>query len=576
MRFHVLACDFDETLVRRGRMADATLTALERLSRIGVRLVMVTGRRLDDLLEIFEHPRLFDLIVAENGAVLYDPGRRATENLAAPPPERLLERLRAEGVTPLAAGRVIVATEEPHDTKVLGAIRDLGLELQVSYNKGAVMVLPAGVTKASGLAAALKRLKVSPHNVVAVGDAENDHAFLSSAGCGAAVANALPALKDTADLRLAGKDGEGVVELAEMMIAGDLDALEIPRGYVLLGRREDGSEVRLPPYGTGAIVAGPSGSGKSTATTALLERLVECGHQCVVIDPEGDYSEFPGVTVLGDADRAPGVEEVLRLLESPDHSAVVNLIGMPLRDRPGFFTEVLPRIAALRARLGHPHWVVVDEAHHLMPADLPEIAVKQARDIGSLLMVTVHPEAVSPAALRLADTLIAVGDDSEATVAAFAQARGTREPSPASSGTGDLVVWRIGEDRTERVELVPGRAERTRHRRKYAAGTMSEDDSFYFTGPEERLRLRARNLHTFVELAEGVDEDTWLHHLRGGDYSRWIRDSLGDDDLAGDVADVEGSRDADAAGSRQRVVSLIERSYTLPAEPASYTPDDDE
>ncbi|MEO3812431.1 HAD family hydrolase [Sphaerisporangium sp. B11E5] len=583
MRYHVLACDFDGTLVRRGILADDTLTALERLSRAGVRLVLVTGRELDDLLGVFEHPRLFDLIVAENGAVLYDPGRRIRESLAEPPPPELLERLRAEGVSPLTTGQVIVATREPQDQKALAVIRDLGLELQVIYNKGAVMVLPAGVNKASGLAVALDRMKVSPHNVVAVGDAENDHAFLAAAECGAVVANGLPALKDRADLRLTKEDGAGVAELAEMLLSGELDTLDVARGHVLLGHRdnatedegadEGGREVRLPSYGTGVMVAGPSGSGKSTTTTALLERLIETGHQCVVIDPEGDYSEFPGITVLGDADRVPGVDEVLRLLEEPRHSVVVNLIGMQLRHRPAFFTEVFPRLAGLRTRLGHPHWVVVDEAHHLMPAELPEIAVKSAADVGSLLMVTVHPEAVSPAALRLVDTVIAVGKEPSAALEAFARARNLDEPSVAESGTGDLVMWTAGRDQAESLRLVPARAERTRHRRKYAAGTMSEDESFYFTGPERRLRLRARNLHTFVELAEGVDDDTWSHHLGAGDYSRWIRESLGDAGLAGDVAEVE---EAGPDDSRQRITSLIEERYTLPAEPASYDPGHDE
>ncbi|RCG26785.1 DUF87 domain-containing protein [Sphaerisporangium album] len=574
MRYHVLACDFDETLVHKGRIADQTLTTLERLSRAGVKLLLVTGRQLDDLLEVFAHARLFDLIVAENGAVLYDPAQRTREALAASPPEGFLERLRARGVSPLGTGDVIVATRTPHDVPVLEAIRDLGLELQVIYNKGAVMVLPPGVNKASGLAAALDRLNLSPHNVAAVGDAENDHAFLTAAECGAAVANALPALKEGCDLALAGENGAGVAELAEMMLSGELDAREIPRRHVLLGHREDDSEVRLPPYGQGLVVAGPSGSGKSTATTALLERLVDDGYQCVVIDPEGDYSEFPEMTVLGGPDGAPGVEEVLGVLESPGHNVVVNLIGMPLRDRPGFFTEVLPRLASLRARLGHPHWVVVDEAHHLMPAELPEIAVKEAEDVGSLLMVTVHPEAMSPAALRLADSVIAVGENPAGTLAAFARARGDEPPAPPASGKGDIALWRTGSARAESLTLVPARTERSRHRRKYAAGTMSKDDSFYFTGPEGRLKLRARNLHTFVELAEGVDDETWLHHLRQGDYSRWIGGALGDDDLAERVAEVEEAHDpGDPAGGRRRIVDLIDERYTLPAEPTSYDPD---
>ncbi|MFC4113458.1 HAD hydrolase family protein [Nonomuraea zeae] len=573
MRYNVLACDYDETLARGGQVPDATIQALELLSRAGIKLLLVTGRELDDLLTVFPHPGLFDLVVAENGGLLHDPHQRTTDTLADPPPTELAERLRDEGVTPLGIGHVVLATREPHDVQVHAAIRDLGLELQVIYNKGAVMVLPPGVNKATGLAAALDRLSLSPHSVVAVGDGENDHAFLHAAECGAAVANALPALKDACDLRLDGENGEGVAELAGMLLAGDLDAVEVPRHHVLLGHRDE-EEVRLPPYGVGLLVAGPSGSGKSTVTTALLERLVGDDYQCVVVDPEGDYAEHPGVTVLGDPDRVPGVEEVMHVLEQPDHSVVVNLIGLQLRDRPAYFAELLPRLTGLRARLGHPHWLVVDEAHHLMPAEVRHVPLHEAGDVGALLMITVHPEAVSPDALRLVTCTIAVGKEPADTLAAFATAHGQdRPPTLRPAPAGDLALWHVGDDSAQQLTLAPARIERTRHRRKYAAGTMAKDKSFYFTGPEGRLRLRARNLHTFVELGEGVDDDTWLHHLRQGDYSRWIRDSLGDSDLAQEVAEVEQEGELAPDESRQRVADLIGERYTLPAEPTDFDPD---
>ncbi len=577
MRYNVLACDYDETLAKGGQVAEETIKALERLSRAGFKLLLVTGRQLDDLLNVFPHPALFDLIVAENGGLLYDPRQRTRDVLAAPPPAELADRLREQGVHPLGVGEVLVATREPYDVQVLGAIRELGLELQVVYNKGAVMVLPPGVNKASGLIAALDRLSVSRHSVVAVGDGENDHAFLTAAECGAAVANALPALKDACDLALDEPDGHGVAHLAGRLLAGDLDAMELPRHHVLLGHA-DGEEVRLPTYGMGLLVAGPSGSGKSTVTTALLERLVGDGYQCVVVDPEGDYAEHPGVTVLGDPDRVPGVDEVLHVLEQPGHSVVVNLIGQQLRDRPAYFAELLPRLTGLRAKLGHPHWLVLDEAHHLMPAEVRDVPLRHPGDLGALLMITVHPDALSPDALRLVTSTVAVGKEPRNTLAAFATARGrdvpSLPPSPEDEQAGDIALWHDADGHARRLTLAPARAERTRHRRKYAAGTMAKDKSFYFTGPENRLRLRARNLHTFVELAEGVDDDTWLHHLRRRDCSAWIRESLGDAELAEEVAAVEREADGlEPRESRRRVADLIGARYTLPAEPTAFDPD---
>ncbi|MEV0994877.1 HAD hydrolase family protein [Nonomuraea sp. NPDC050202] len=574
MRYNVLACDYDETLARDSQVDEATIEALERLSRAGFKLLLVTGRELDDLLSVFPHPALFDLIVAENGGLLYDPRQRTCDALAAPPPAELAERLRVEGVSPLGVGQVLIATREPHDVHVLGLIRELGLELQVIYNKGAVMVLPPGVNKATGLCAALDRLGLSRHSVVAVGDGENDHAFLTAAECGAAVANALPALKDACDLCLDEANGRGVIELAGLLLTGDLDELDLPRHHVLLGHAGE-EEVRLPSYGIGLLVAGPSGSGKSTVTTALLERLTGDGYQCAIVDPEGDYAEYPGLTVLGDPDRVPAVDEVAHVLEQPGHSVVINLIGLQLRDRPAYFAELLPRLAGLRAKLGHPHWLILDEAHHLMPAEVRHVPIQDPGDLGALLLITVHPDALSPAALRLVTSTIAVGREPGNTLAAFAAARGLDAPTLRPAPKGDLALWQDGAEYARELTLAPARAERTRHRRKYAAGTMAKDKSFYFIGPEERLRLRARNLHTFVELSEGVDDDTWLHHLRRGDYSAWIRDKLGDAELAEEVAAVEGTPEGDLSprDSRQRVADLIGARYTLPAEPTDFDPD---
>jgi hypothetical protein len=41
-------------------------------------------------------------------------------------------------------------------------------------------------------------------------------------------------------------------------------------------------------------------------------------------------------------------------------------------------------------------------------------------------------------------------------------------------------------------------------------------ESRYFRGPEGRLNLRAKNLALFLQIAEGIDDSTWLHHLRAG------------------------------------------------------------
>lgn len=222
MRYVALACDYDGTLASDGVVDEATLDALQRVRATGRHLLLVTGRELDQLQNVFPGLDLFSRVVAENGGVLYHPASRAIRLLAEPPPRRFVTALGERGVEPLAVGRVIVATWTPHETTVLDVIRDLGLELQVIFNKGAVMVLPSGVNKASGLSAALDEIGVAPRDTVGVGDAENDHAFLSLCGYAVAVANALQSVKDDADLVTAGARGAGVTELIDRLIATDL------------------------------------------------------------------------------------------------------------------------------------------------------------------------------------------------------------------------------------------------------------------------------------------------------------------------------------------------------------------
>lgn len=222
MHFATLATDYDGTIATNGTVDPDTLAALRRLRDAGGTLVLVTGREMPPLLEVFPELGLFDIVVAENGGLLYWPSSRREKALGAAPEEQFVRALEERGVAPLSVGKVIVATVEPHETTVLEAIRDLGLEQQVIFNKGAVIVLPSGVNKASGLARALDELGTDPLRVVGVGDAENDHALLQLCGIGAAVADALPSLKEHADVVLERDHGAGVAALIDRMIDGSL------------------------------------------------------------------------------------------------------------------------------------------------------------------------------------------------------------------------------------------------------------------------------------------------------------------------------------------------------------------
>jgi hydroxymethylpyrimidine pyrophosphatase-like HAD family hydrolase len=573
MRYLVLAADYDGTLAHDGRIDEPTWAALRRVRESGRRVVLVTGRELDDLLLTCPEIDRFDAVVAENGAVLYWPEKREAVDLGTPPPWKFVEALARRGVQPLSAGHVIVATCKPHDRAVLDVIRELGLELQVIFNKGSVMVLPSGVNKATGLEACLDHLRLSRHNAVGVGDGENDHAFLAHCECGVAVANAVPAVREQADLVTKLPNGTGVVELVNRLVENDLADLApaLRRHELILGTGPDGTEQTLAAYGCNVLVAGTSGSGKSTFTTAFLERLTEARYQYVVIDPEGDHSSLEGVIGLGLPERAPLLEEVLDVIEATSQSAVVNLVGLPLNERPTFFDRLLPRLLDLRVRTGRPHWLIIDETHHLLPKAWSASDETMPRTPHNLWMITVHPGSVAPAVLATVDLLLALGESPDRTIAEFCQALGRPVPTlrPTVLDPGDALAWKFSEGGVPFVlKGRPPKTERRRHLRKYAAGRLEEGRSFRFRGPEGKLNLPAHNLMSFLELADGVDDATWMHHLTAKEYSRWFREGIKDEDLANEVEQIEGQKGIDPVESRAAIRRAIESRYTFPAEPA--------
>lgn len=570
MRYHVLACDYDGTLASNGAVDEKTMEALNRLRQSGRKLVMVTGRELEDLMRVFPHTEIFERVVAENGALLYRPDSREEVVLGEQPDDEFIRLLREKGVSPLSVGRAIVATWEPRETTVLEAIRELGLEWQIIFNKGAVMVLPSGINKATGFAAALTEMGLSAHNAVGVGDAENDHSFLSLCECSVAVSNALPLVKERADFVTRSDHGSGVVELIERILASDLEELEprLERHNIPVGEMESGEEVAFKPYGESILITGTSGGGKSTLATGILERLGERGYQFCIIDPEGDYENFEGAIVVGDSRRAPSEEEVMEILEKPDQNAVINLLGIPLKDRPAFFEGFLPRLQELRARAGRPHWIVIDEAHHLLPVSWNSVSLTLPQELHGVILITVHPNHLSPVVLSAVDTIIAIGESPDKTIRSISETLGQSSPSipPIELKVGEGVLWVRSANRKPVVfRSIPPVSERRRHQRKYAEGELGEDRSFYFQGPEGKLNLRAHNLELFIQMAGGLDDGTWNYHLRRGDYSRWFRDAIKDDELAREAESVEKQQDISARESRSLIEEAINKRYTAPA-----------
>jgi len=516
--------------------------------------------------------RIFDLIVAENGALLYVPERRELRRLGDAPEAALIEALQRREV-PFDVGSAIVATTAEHAPAALAAIRETGVERSLVFNKSALMLLPGGVTKGTGLSAALDVAQLSARNLAGVGDAENDHAFLSMCECAAAVADAIPALRERADVVTAAPGSAGAREFIERHVLRDLADLapRLTRHNVKIGENGAGVPIGLAAHGTHMLVVGPSASGKTTLTVALVEQLVEAGRTACLVDPEGDYhslSELQRVLVMGgNGDQAlPTADELTQLLGRPGDNLVLDLTGLSRTEKVAYATKILATANAVRGVRGMPHWLVIDEAHHIFPSEGSQAVDLLPAGAESFCLITLGVADLPREIVERVNVIASTDLEAFRTATAGAFGRpvhGLGLPTGAPLERGEAAIaWRDPARPAMRVRVTQRRIEHRRHLRKYTEGELPPDRSFFFRGPDAALNLRAANLVRFCELAEGVDEATWAHHLRGGDYSAWVRDMIKDPELGDEIREVE-RRQLPPAESRQRVLDAIRRRYAV-------------
>ncbi len=559
MYFLALATDYDGTLAQHGAVNAETCAVLRRFKETGRRLVLVTGRELVDLKHAFAEVALFDRVVAENGAVIYDPATGRERLVASSPPPLFVERLIERRVEPISVGHSVVATWEPHQSTVLSVIRELGLDLQIIFNKGAVMVLPTGVNKASGLEEALAELRISARNVVAVGDGENDHALLKACGCAAAVANGVPSIIQEADIRLSRDHGAGVTELMQRILEEDLRMMPEWRHGILLGVDVDGTDVYVQPDRT-VLIVGPSQIGKSRFATLLAERMLEKKVDFCIFDAEGDYTGFEQTESLGGSSEPPVAEETMLLLRDADVNVVINALPLSRPDRQLLFAEVLPLISGLRAATGRPHWTIVDEAHHFVGASGP---LSSLPELAGTILISLRPDLLSRDALEKVDVLLAFGHTAPADLRSFTELLGLAqsEPPPALRA-GEILVWdRRSAVPPRAVRIATPRRKHQRHTGKYFIGDLDERQSFYFRGPASATCRRACNLVQFLHEAQHVDDATWEHHLRSHDYSAWFRNVIRDEELARMTAEIECDTRIDPRESRRLLRQFVSERY---------------
>jgi hydroxymethylpyrimidine pyrophosphatase-like HAD family hydrolase len=411
VRYVVLAAGFDGTLARDGRCDERGLAALRALAASGRKLILVTSRELRDLLDVFPEARLFDYLVAENGAVVHRPATRESAILAQAPSETLVHQLRRRGVAPLSVGSVVVTTSNEHRDALADVVQKLRLDSYVLDNGPTVAVLPLGVNKATGVLQVLEELGLSAHNLVSIGDADNDVALFELAEHGVAVANASPALKRVADHVTRASFADGVAELTEELMKTDLSGAPTRR-RIVIGTRGGQTEVTLPTAHCSVLLSGPAASGKAALCNSVLSQYLAQHYQCCII---GAYSlrglaENEGVVICGDEQNGPRHSEILAALEHPMQSVIVNLFALRPHSRAQFAEHLLERLASMQSLNGRPHAIVFDQAEGLLSGGA--FASSDQLRGAMRIYVTIQPDALPLEVRQSVDVVIALGDAS--------------------------------------------------------------------------------------------------------------------------------------------------------------------
>ena len=578
MRLFTLALDYDGTIAIGDRVDAAVREAIAVSRTQGVTVLLATGRILDDLRRVAGDLHFVDGVIAENGAVLHFPDSDHTSLLAPPVPPRLLEELARRGIAH-RAGRSLVDAAAADAPAILDIIRALELPLVLLFNKSRVMTMPQGISKGTGLHAALETLRLSARNTLAIGDAENDHELLRCAEVGAAVPWASPALRAAADLTLSGDGTAAVASYVREVAESGLLPRDIPgRRRLLLGHTEDGREFWLSARGRNVLIAGDTRSGKSWVAGLLSEQLILHGYCVCVIDPEGDYRSLealPGVTMLGGEDPPPSPRDLLRALRYPDRSVVIDLSRLPQDAKVAYIRGVLPVLNRLRRRTGLPHRIVIDEAHYFLHDGDAESLLDLTRN--GYTVVTYCASRLPAALLDSTAVMIVTCESNPAEIDALFK----RCERAATGGGQDWQVLRRlrmgqavalpitaeSEGQLRLITVARRITPHVRHRQKYVDVPVSEHKAFVFAGTP--AMVRARTLRQFVRELERQAPSALEPFVLRGDFSRWIRDVFGDHALAADLRAIEARhRGTASTGTMPDLVDAIRARYELRDDPA--------
>jgi hydroxymethylpyrimidine pyrophosphatase-like HAD family hydrolase/CheY-like chemotaxis protein len=583
----ILACDLDGTLAKDGIVAPETWDLLHQAKMSGLTLILATGRVIESFIDNGPFAEFFEAIVAEDGAVVFFPRRDIVKLPFGRLSSMVVQRLE-ELKIPLERGLSIVATRVPYDEVIHKVLQDINVGVTIEYNNGAVMLLPPGATKGTGLSYALQDLGYSPRNLVACGDAENDCSLLELAELGVAVPNAIPKIKALADVVLSQdskETGTGInVLLRQLLTRRGPVHRQRPERRLVLGYTKESLPVYLDPLtlvDSRLGIFGASNSGKSWLAGLLTEELFKLGYQVCIIDPEGDYRAMASMThslhLGSSASPLPSIADLINLLEWHTVSMVLDLSTRTPEERLTYVLEFTRALRGLRARRGRPHWFLIDEAQSFCPYDGSEItnllldSMQEGLGVG---LVSYRPSQLSPLLLGKLDhcllTRLAIPEELQALEPYLAQfEEGLDVLNQISSlpvGQTFLCsnVFRPLTSRMQspvRFQTGPRSIPHIRHLQKYLRAPLPENKRFYFCIPDGRsLGYSAANLWEFRQILGSVPLNSLMYHQHRGDFEVWLKDVLGDNELARQVHKLD-HRELGGEPLRQALLEVVINRY---------------
>lgn len=563
MKFHVAALDYDGTIATHDVLNRTVRQVIGELRQSGRYVVIATGRILSDLERIAGDLRFVDAVVAENGAVIAFPSEGHVIALGNRPPEPLLQALDRRRIR-FAVGQCVVDAAAADAPAILEEIQALELPLALVFNRSRVMVLPHGITKATGLDQALRLLQRSVHNAVGIGDAENDSDLLRTCEFGVAAGWGSPTLIAGADAVIDGTGPEAVGHyLRKLAQLPELPGQPVARRRLTLGQTSHGTPVQIAVRGRNVLITGDARSGKSYVAGLLAEQLIMQRYAVVVIDPEGDYrvlESLPGVVMINSEHACMRDNALEQFLRHPELSVIIDLSGMAMDQKQSYVADLLARLLALRKQRGTPHRIVVDEAHYFLQDEalrrliLPELssvtmvsyrASLLHADIWGASPVVISTRLSEPRELARLESLLpeqSLGDGRDADMWV---------DLVRNLDVGEAVVVRGAEGSMHwpvHCRLAPRFTRHVRHQQKYVDIPVMEAHAFLVTRNGVPTGERARTVAELVEIVRVMPEDILYGHLQRRDFSRWIGDVFGDMTLADQVARVE-AHDPIHAGS---------------------------